>query len=212
MPSDLVAESFLTCLKNVRHETSPFDYWLLENPLPEGYCDNIANLPFPLPEGAVFNGKRDTNNALRVYFTPENQAKFEVCRRVVEGFQDLSVKKAIEKATDTNLSDGHLRIEYCQDTNGFWLEPHTDIFVKKFTMLVYLSDDPNLANTGTNILEGPPDYKYVGSAPYGKNKGVIFIPGENTWHGVGHHPIKGIRKSIIINYVTSDWRDTWELA
>ena len=210
--SDPVIDSFLACLKNARHETSPFDYWLLENPLPEGFCDDIANLPFPPPEGAVFNGKRETNNALRVYFTPENQAKFEVCRRVVDGFQEPSVKKAIEAATDTDLSDGHLRIEYCQDIDGFWLEPHTDIFVKKFTMLVYLSDDPNLANAGTNILKGPPDFKFVGSAPYEQNKGVIFIPGENTWHGVGHHPIKGIRKSIIINYVTSDWRDKWELA
>jgi len=79
-------------------------------------------------------------------------------------------------------------------------------------MLVYLSDDPGLAGTGTDILEGPPDFNYVASAPYGKNKGVIFIPGENTWHGTGHHPIKGIRKSIIINYVTSDWREKWELA
>ncbi|MDP6517415.1 MAG: 2OG-Fe(II) oxygenase [Alphaproteobacteria bacterium] len=205
-------ESFLACLGNASHETSPFDYWLLENPLPEGYCDDIANLPFPPPEGAVFDGKRETNNALRNYFTPENQAKFEVCRRVVEGFQDPRVKTAIEAATGTDLSDGHLRIEYCQDAKGFWLEPHTDIFVKKFTMLVYLLDDPKLADAGTNILEGPPDFKYVGSAPYGKNKGVIFIPGENTWHGVGHHPITGIRKSIIINYVTSDWRDKWELA
>ncbi len=210
--SGSVVESFLTCLKNAQHETSPFDYWLLDKALPEGDCDDIANLPFPLPEGAVYDGKRDTNNALRIYFTRENQDKFEVCRRVVEGFQAPSVKKAIEAATGTNLSDGHLRIEYCQDTDGFWLEPHTDIFVKKFTMLVYLSDDPNLATAGTNIHEGPPDFKYVGSAPYGKNKGVIFIPGEDTWHGVGHHSIKGHRKSIIINYVTSDWRDKWELA
>ena len=210
--SDPVATSFLACLKGARHETWPFDYWLLDNPLPDGHCDDIANLPFPPPEGAVFDGKRATNNALRVYFTPENQAKFQVCRRVVEGFQDPSVKQAIETSTGTDLSDGHLRIEYCQDPEGFWLEPHTDIFVKKFTMLVYLSDDPNLADAGTNILEGPPDHKYVGSAPYGKNKGVIFIPGENTWHGFGHHPVKGIRKSIIINYVTSDWRDRWELA
>ncbi len=210
--SDPVVTSFLACLKGARRETRPFDYWLLDNPLPDGYCNDIANLPFPPPEGAVFDGKRETNNALRVFFAPENQAKFQVCRRVVEGFQDASVKKAIETSTGTDLSDGHLRIEYCQDTEGFWLEPHTDIFEKKFTMLVYLSNDPNLADAGTNIFEGPPDHNYVGSAPYGKNKGVIFIPGKNTWHGFGHHPVKGIRKSIIINYVTSDWRDKWELA
>ena len=71
---------------------------------------------------------------------------------------------------------------------------------------------PELAKAGTDILQGPPDFKYVASAPYGKNKGLVFIPGANTWHGVGRHPVKGIRKSIIINYVTSDWRNTWELA
>ena len=211
-PSSTVADKFLDCIMDARHETSPFDYWLLEDPLPDGFCDDITNLPFPSPEGAVFDGKRDTNNALRVYFTRENQAKFEVCRRVVEGFSDPGVKRAIEEATGTDLSDGHLRIEYCQDPEGFWLEVHTDIFVKKFTMLVYLSDAPGLENAGTNIHEGPPDFKYVGAAPYAKNKGVIFIPGENTWHGVGHRPIKGVRKSIIINYVTSAWRDKWELA
>ena len=211
-PSDAATGSFLACLRNARHETWPFDFWLLENPLPEGFCDDIANLPIPPPEGAVFNGKRETNNTQRIYFNRENQAKFEICRRVVDSFHDPIVKKAIEETTSADLSDGNLRIEYCQDTEGFWLEPHTDIFVKKFTMLVYLSDDPNLADAGTNIFEGPPDHKYVGSAPYGKNKGVIFIPGENTWHGFGHHPVKGIRKSIIINYVTSDWRDKWQLA
>ena len=210
--ADGVAQSFLACLASARHETRPFDYWLLENPLPDGCCEAIANLPFPPPEGTTFNGRRETNNAVRVYFTPENQIRFDVCRRVAEGFENPKVRKAIEEATGTDLSDSHLRIEYCQDAEGFWLEPHKDISVKKFTMLVYLSDDPKLADAGTNILEGPPDHKYVGSAPYGKNKGVIFIPGENTWHGVGHHPVKGIRKSIIINYVTSDWIDTWELA
>lgn len=207
-----VAESFLACLSKAGCVTSPFDHWLLEDPLPDGLCDEIVNLPFAPPEGAVFGGKREINNKLRVYFTPENQEKFDVCKQVAEGFKDPGVMRAIEETTGTNLSDTRLRIEYCQDTEGFWLEPHTDILVKKFTMLVYLSDDPGLKNAGTDIHEGPPDFRYVHSAPYGKNLGVIFIPGKNSWHGVGHHPVKGIRKSIIINYVASAWRDTWELA
>lgn len=210
--SDPVADSFLDCLKSARHETAPFDHWLLENALPQGYCDDIANLPFRPPDVAVFNGRRETHNALRVYFNPENQARFEVCRRTVEGFQNPDVKKTIEETTGADLSDGQLRIEYCQDTDGFWLEPHTDISVKKFTMLVYLSDDPDLSGAGTRIHEGPPDFRCVGSAPYGRNKGVIFVPGKNTWHSVDRNPIKGIRKSIIINYVTSDWREKSELA
>ena len=207
-----VAESFLACLQSARHVSRPFDHWLLEHPLPEGDCAAIAGLPFAPPEDAVFDGRRETNNASRVYFTSENQARFPVCRRVVEAFQDARVRAAIERVTGADLSDGHLRIEYCQDGEGFWLEPHTDILVKKFTMLVYLSDEPGLEKAGTDLHEGPPDFKYLGSAPYGRNKGLIFIPGDDTWHGVGHHPIRGIRKSIIINYVTSDWRDRWELA
>ena len=207
-----VAESFRACLENAEHKRSPFDYWLLKFPLPEGDCGAIASLPFAPPQDSVFNGKRDTNNSTRVYFTPENQAKHAVCRRVVEGFADAGVKRAIEEETGTDLSGTHLRIEYCQDAEGFWLEPHTDILVKKFTMLVYLSDDLDLATAGTDIHEGPPGFEYVGSAPYEENLGVIFIPGKNSWHGAGHHPFKGIRKSIIINYVTSDWRDSWELA
>ncbi len=207
-----VAHDFLTCLKAAPHNTDPYDHWLLQNPLPAECCDAIIDLPFPPPVGATFNGRRESNNALRIYFTPENQQKYAVCRRVVEGFTDPDTVRSIEKTTGADLTDTHLRIEYCQDTDGFWLEPHTDISVKKFTMLVYLSDDPGLTGAGTDILEGPPDFKYVGSAPYGKNKGVIFIPGKNTWHGVGHNPVKGVRRSIIINYVTSDWGDTWELA
>lgn len=207
-----VAESFLDCLAASQHESSPFDFWLLQNPLPAEDVDAITALPFPPPAGLSFNGKRETNNATRVYFTRENQQRFPVCRRVVDGFQDPRVINAIEKSTGTDLTDTHLRIEYCQDTKGFWLEPHTDIFVKKFTMLVYLSDNPDLATAGTDIHEGPPDFKYVASAPYAKNKGVIFIPGENTWHGVGKRPLKGLRQSIIINFVGSAWRDKWELA
>jgi len=207
-----VAQTFLACLKTADHVTQPFDHWLLENPLPEGFCEAIASLPFAPPQHSVFDGRRETNNSTRVYFTPENQSKFIVCRRVAEGFKDASLKRAIEDVTGTDLSDTRLRIEYCQDTDGFWLEPHTDIPEKKFTMLVYLSDDLDFTMVGTDIHEGPPDFRYVGSAPYAKNLGVIFIPGKNTWHGVGHHPFKGVRKSIIINYVCNGWRSSWELA
>ncbi|MGO9986953.1 MAG: 2OG-Fe(II) oxygenase [Rhodomicrobium sp.] len=208
-----VADSFLACLAQSAHAVTPYDYWLLQAALPDEDVNAIAALPFAPPGDVIFNGRRETNNATRVYFNRENQERFEVCRRVVAGFQDPRVRHAIEVATGADLSDAQLRIEYCQDTEGFWLEPHTDIFVKKFTMLVYLSDDPRLKAAGTDVHQGPPDYKYVCSAPYGKNLGVIFIPGPNTWHAVGRRPLGGaIRKSIIINYVTSDWRDKYELA
>ena len=42
---DPVADSFLACLKTARHETWPFDYWLLDKALSEQDCDDIAKLP-----------------------------------------------------------------------------------------------------------------------------------------------------------------------
>jgi len=207
-----VSGCFLACLRKAAQRQEPFNHWLLKDSLPQGFCEAIASLPFTPPRDGVFDGKRETNNTTRVYFTPKNQKKFVVCRRIVEGFQDPAVTGSIEAATGTDLSNTRLRIEYCQDTDGFWLEPHTDIAVKKFTMLVYLSNDPYLASAGTDLHEGPPDFNCVGSAPYGKNLGLIFIPGKDTWHGVGQRRFNKIRKSIIINYVTRDWRDVWELA
>ncbi len=210
--ANLVANSFLSCLEKADHQRAPFDFWLLNDVLPEGYAAEIANLPFDPPSGVSFNGRRESNNATRVYFSPDNQERFDVCRKVVDGFKSPAVIDAIEKITGANLDNTRLRIEYCQDTEGFWLEPHTDIAVKKYTMLIYLADDPSLANAGTDIHEGPPNFDYVTSAPYARNKGVIFIPGENTWHAVGKRPMKAVRKSVIINFVSSDWREAWELA
>jgi len=207
-----VADSFLDCLARSKHVTQPFDYWLLERALPEEDVDAILALPFAAPSASGYSGRRETNNSSRTFFNPENQARFPVIRRIADAFKDERVIDTIQATTNADLTNTRLRIEYCQDAPGFWLEPHTDIAVKRFTMLVYLSSDPALRLAGTDIHEGPPDHKYVTTAPYGRNLGVIFIPAKNTWHGVGHHPLTGLRRSIIINYVTADWRDTFELA
>ena len=210
--SATVAEVFMTCLARARHETTPFDYWLLKGALRPLDVDAVLALPLAAPGNPVFSGRRESNNAQRIFFSRENQEKFSVCRRIADGFQNKRVRTAIETATATDLTEAQLRIEYCQDGPGFWLEPHTDILVKKFTMLVYLLDTPELATAGTDIHEGPPDFRYVTTAPYGKNLGVIFIPSRNSWHGVGHVPIKALRKSLIINYVARDWQAKEELA
>lgn len=207
-----VSEAFLISLANSEHYTSPYDYWLLDNTLPLSVLNDIVNMPFEKPTNMEFNGKRESNNSKRVYFSVENQAKFPVCKKLADAFNSDILKRTIEKVTGADLSQAILRIEYCQDTDGFWLEPHTDILVKKFTMLIYLSNDADLFDAGTDIYEGPPNFKLVASAPYELNKGLIFIPGNNTWHGFSKRPIKRLRKSIIINYVSPEWRATDELS
>jgi hypothetical protein len=200
-----VADTFLKCLERSRHVDKPFDYWLLRDALPGDVLDGILALPVAPPADQIFNGRRETNNSSRLFFNAEAQERYAVCRRIADGFNSPDVIRAIENATGAKLGGTRLRIEYCQDAPGFWLEPHTDIKVKKLTMLVYLLDDPVLKQAGTDIHAGPPGHDYVTTAPYGRNLGLIFVPAENTWHGVGHHPLTALRKSIIINYVTADW-------
>jgi len=206
------AETFIAALGKSQRHREPFKYWVLEDVLPESVCDAIGALPFSPLDKAVFNGRREANNAKRIYFTPANQRRFSVCHEVADAFRSSRVAHALERMTGADLAKSRLRIEYCQDVDGFWLEPHVDIPVKLFTMLVYLSDAPELHDAGTDIYDASPEHKLIASVPYEWNAGLIFVPGKNTWHGFRKRPIRGLRKSLIINYVGPEWRALEELA
>ena len=60
---------------------------------------------------------------------------------MAQAFQDKRVTSHIEQVFDTDLAGTYLRMEFAQDIDGFWLEPHSDLGVKVFTMLLYLSKD-----------------------------------------------------------------------
>ena len=209
---DRIEQTFLASLAAADIHESPYRHLMLENCLPLETARAIADLPFEVPEGLEFAGRREVNNSKRIYFNPPNRDQYEVCDQLADVLDRPSVRAAISRMGPCQIDDALLRIEYCQDTDGFWLEPHTDIAVKKFTMLIYLSDDPNLADAGTDIYLGPPDFKHLGTAPYAMNAGLIFVPGKDTWHGVEKRPIRGVRKSIIVNFVAQDWRERWELS
>ena len=53
---------------------------------------------------------------------------------MAEAFQDRRVTSHIENVFGTDLKGTYLRIEFAQDIDGFWLEPHTDLAVKVFSL------------------------------------------------------------------------------
>ena len=133
-----------------------------------------------------------------------------VVRAVSDALQDPRATKAVERIFGTKLAGSYLRIEFAQDTDGFWLEPHTDLGVKLFTFLLYLSNDNNHADLGTDIYDA--DKKHVGCSPFVPNTAMVFVPSNNTYHGFEPRKIEGVRKSVIINYVTNAWRAREQLA
>jgi hypothetical protein len=155
-------------------------------------------------------GKRETHNSTRLFFGAEQRAAYPVCDALASALQGHAVVRRLESLCGAVLRGSSLRIEYCLDTDGFWLEPHTDIGAKLYTMLVYLSDEPASEAWGTDVLDGP--HRLVATTPYVRNGGLIFIPGADTWHGFHRRPIAGVRRSLIVNYVKPEWRSRHELA
>ncbi len=188
----------------------PYPHWILRECFPQDTVEDILALPFPAPSLEGVSGKRELHNATRKYFDAENQETFHVVKAVSDAFQDKRVTNMIAEKFGTDLSGTYLRIEFAQDTDGFWLEPHTDLGVKSFTMLLYLSDEEDHEALGTDIYDA--DKKHIGRSPFASNTAMIFVPSDNTYHGLEGRPIKGVRKSLIINYVTDEWRARAQLA
>ena len=205
-----IGANFLSSLDHSDCSTFPFRHWTLNRVLPDRTCLAIDALGLAPPPVADTLGRRETNNSTRLFFGETQRATYLVCDDIATALQSAAVIHQLEVLCDVVLSGGFLRIEYCLDTDGFWLEPHTDIGVKLFTMLIYLSDDPGCGAWGTDLLDGPD--KLVATTPYQRNFGLIFIPSEDTWHGFHRRPIHGVRRSLIVNYVKPEWRARDELA
>ena len=188
----------------------PYLHHLMADVFPPDVSDALAELPFAPPVLDGVSGKRELHNDQRSYFDAGGVARFPVMGAVAEALQSTRVVRAIHAAFDAPIDDTFLRLEYAQDVDGFWLQPHTDLGVKKFTCLIYLSDGPGHDKLGTDIYESPE--RHFGVSPFQRGGAMIFVPGDNTWHGFERRPIEGVRRSVILNYVTHDWRAREQLS
>jgi hypothetical protein len=205
-----VQAAFFDALANGASRPEPYPHWLMEGLFPADDLVALQTLPYPPPELGGVSGTREVHNNTRVYFDVANQQKFPICHAVSSAFQDPALVGRLAKATGAALDGTFLRIEYAQDTGGFWLKPHTDIGVKRFTLLAYISDEPGHEDLGTDIYADASTW--VARSPFGANKAMAFVPSDRTWHGFEPRTISGIRKSLIINYVTDDWQAREQLS
>ncbi len=188
----------------------PYRHYLVGTLFPAEVADQLAELPFEAPPLDGVSGKRELHNDTRRYFDAATMARFQVVARVAEALQATDLVADIADTFDAPLDDTFLRLEYAQDVDGFWLEPHTDLGVKKFTCLIYLSDGPGHDKLGTDIYASRE--RHFGCSPFRRNGAMIFVPGADTWHGFEKRPIEGVRRSVILNYVTHDWRAREQLS
>ena len=200
--ADIIA-SVIASIQARQTFDAPYRHWLIDNVFPAAVADELNELPVSAPALAGVSGKRELHNDQRSYFDVPSMARFPVMRKVAEALQSKEVAQAIHSGFGAPIDDTYLRLEYAVDTDGFWLQPHTDLGVKKFTCLIYLSSGVGHDELGTDIYER--EDKHFGRSPFKRNSAMIFVPSDNTWHGFEKRTIQGERKSVILNYVTQAW-------
>ena len=209
-PVEAVADHFVRALAQSRRDDYPYRHWKLEDTLPEIVAFNIIALPIIPMYCGNCDGTRIQDNSKRTFLDPGTQARYPVLGLLAKAMQSQKVTRQIEKICETDLTDSYLRIEYIQDTDGAWLEPHPDIKEKIFSAVLYLFTGPDKSDWGTDIYDR--DTRWVGRATGEFNSCVIFLPTPHTWHGYDKRPIAGIRRLMELNYVRGDWRDRNQLA
>jgi len=199
----------LASIAGAERRTEPFPNWRLSELLPEALARTLAALPICPVDLGGRSGRRELHNDQRAYFAGETLRRHRAARLVAELFQSPHIIQALMLLTGALLVGTYLRIEYAIDLDGFWLEPHTDLGVKAFTMLFQLGQ-AGQEGLGTDLYFCPGGW--AETVPFNWNSALVFVPSDRSWHGVEPRPIRAPRRSIIVNYVTEDWRDRDQLA
>ncbi|GBQ24584.1 hypothetical protein AA0472_1467 [Acetobacter estunensis NRIC 0472] len=198
-------------LARAREDVTPFRHWTLDDVLPEAACQALVEWePEPTSVAGDTGGRRETRNGARVFVEPQARARDARLDVMARMFDAPEGRAAIEALCDTDLAHTALRLELSLDTDGFWLEPHTDIGAKKLTLLIPLSEHPDAEQWGTDLMNAEGDSVVRSSGRF--NSGTLFVPGDDTWHGFVRRPITGLRRGLIVNFVDTTWRATQELA
>jgi hypothetical protein len=204
-----IERSLLASLAHARAVERPYPNWRLSRLFPEPVARALAELPFAAPDLGGVSGRRELHNDARSYFAREVLADHPVARAVAEAFQSRGVTGAFARATGAPIEGCYLRIEYALDLEGFWLEPHTDLGVKTLTLLIQLAGEGQ-GDLGTDIYAARDSW--VERCAFDWNGALLFVPSDATWHGFEPRSIAGVRRSVIVNYVTDEWRAREQLA
>jgi hypothetical protein len=204
-----IESTMLASIASAERRTFPFTNWRMRGVFPDVVARALAELPFHAVDLHGVSGRRELHNDQRSYFALDVLDRHPAARQVAEAFQSPRVVEAIMADTGAKLAGTYLRIEYAIDISGFWLEPHTDLGVKSYTMLYQLGTDGQ-EDLGTDVYVDKETW--AERVPFGWNSALVFVPSDRTWHGFEPRKIRTPRRSVIINYVTAEWRAREQLA
>lgn len=205
-----IRENLIAQVPLAREASRPYRHWIFARIFPTGVTEQLRALPFEAVAAPTLFGTRGENNASRIYFTRTLQQRYPLIDAICTAFQHREVAAVLARTMVADLEGTYLRIEYALDTHEFWLAPHTDVRGKRLSMLIYLAEDLDQENLGTDLYDSA--HEKVRRIPFVDNSALVFVPSDNTWHGFEKRPYHGVRKSLIVNYVAPQWPERDQLA
>ena len=166
----------------------PYDYVVVPGFLPADDLKSVvADYP-PLKAGSYPLEEVDVTPALKSLIAAMDGPEFE--RAIEQKFQ-------VELAGKPKMYS--LR-GYCRATDG---KIHTDSKDKIITVLLYLNDGWQQPGGRLRLLKNGNDlHDFVAEVPPDNGTLLVFKRSENSWHG--HESFEGVRRSIQMNWMTSE--------
>lgn len=123
-------------------------------------------------------------------------------KALIEALLDTPFRNAVEDKFDIDLTDRPTMYTvrgFCRPRDG---KIHTDSRTKIITVLLYMNSDTWKSSTGRlRLLRNGSDLdNYAAEIEPAGGTLLIFRRSDTSWHG--HHPYKGKRRAIQLNWVT----------
>jgi len=129
-------------------------------------------------------------------------------KEVIDELDGPAFEKAIADKFSVDLSGRPKMYSLRGYTRAKDGQIHTDSRDKIITVLVYLNDNWQQPGGRLRILKNGHDVDdFVAEVPPDNGTLLVFKRSDNSWHG--HHPFEGPRRSLQMNWMTSEGSKGW---
>ena len=176
-------------LKAARIETEPYAFTIVQSFLPPASVSEI-NATYPRIEkgGSYPIESLDANMAIKQVIEELDGPEFEAAIEERFGVSLAGRPKMYSLRGYTRAKDGQI---------------HTDSKDKIITVLLYLNENWQQPGGRLRILRNGHDVdNYVAEVPPDNGTLLVFKRSDASWHG--HHPFDGPRRSLQMNWMTSE--------
>jgi hypothetical protein len=176
-------------LRAARIETEPYSYVIVPGFL-SAESIRVINASYPrIEKGGSFPVESlDDSMAIRDVIAELDGPEFEATIEEKFGVSLDGRPKMFSLRGHTRAKDGQI---------------HTDSKDKIITVLLYLNDDWKQPGGRLRILRNGHDVDdFAAEVPPDNGTLLIFKRSDTSWHG--HHPFEGQRRSLQMNWMTSD--------